>query len=107
MPPNQALQRTGDQRPFVARWSGRRSVVVRPPPLSFGVRRIGMTLRRESEWRVSGCCLVIRSRSFRIASGTDVSSGRITNMRFAGRFRAAACREHLTTFAPLQIIALV
>jgi hypothetical protein len=38
MPPNQALQRTGDQRPFVARWSGRRSVVVRPPPLSFGVR---------------------------------------------------------------------
>jgi hypothetical protein len=37
MPPNQAPQRTGDQRPFVARWSGRRSVVVRPPPLSFGV----------------------------------------------------------------------
>jgi hypothetical protein len=37
MPPNQALQRTGNQRPFVARWSGRRSVVVRPRPLSFGV----------------------------------------------------------------------
>ena len=38
MQQNQALQLTGDQRPFVARWSGRRSVVVRPPPLSLGVR---------------------------------------------------------------------
>jgi hypothetical protein len=37
MPPNQALQRTGDQQPFVARWSGCRSLVVRPPPLSFGL----------------------------------------------------------------------
>jgi hypothetical protein len=71
------------------------------------VRRIEMTSRGESEWRVSGSCLVIRSRSFRIPSGTDVSSGRITNMRLAGRFKAVACREHLTTFALLQIIALV
>jgi hypothetical protein len=35
--PNHTLQGTGGQRRFVAQWSGRRSVVVRPPPLSVGV----------------------------------------------------------------------
>ena len=32
--PNHPLQRTGDQRWFVAQWPRQRSGVVRPPPLS-------------------------------------------------------------------------
>ena len=34
--PNHTLQRTGGQRCFSARWSGRRSVAALPPPLSVG-----------------------------------------------------------------------
>jgi hypothetical protein len=36
--PNHTLQRTGGQRCFGAQWSGHRSAVALPPPLSVGVR---------------------------------------------------------------------
>ena len=38
--PNHTLQRTGGQRCFGAQWSGHRSAVALPPPLSAGVRHI-------------------------------------------------------------------
>jgi hypothetical protein len=47
LPANQALQRTGRQQRFVARWPSQRLVAVLPPPLSVGVRRRKPPLRHK------------------------------------------------------------